>query len=243
MFEELFLTVTLADIETARRFLTDTHDLDHPSILPWRSERARALAQLDRQDEAVELALAEAQLARRTGNSRGEGIALATAGAVARGRRGIEWLERSVELLAGTPAALEHARALVELGATLRRTRERTASREPLRRALQQAAQLGALPLAQRARDELRATGAHPRREALDGVDALTPTERRIAELAAQGMSNRAIAATLVVTAKTVEWHLSRIYGKLGVTGRAGLDPVLLAQAADDGAADQRKGS
>jgi DNA-binding CsgD family transcriptional regulator/tetratricopeptide (TPR) repeat protein len=232
-----------ADIETARRFLVDTHDLDHPSILPWRSERARALAQLDRQAEAVELALAEAQLARRTGNPRGEGIALATAGTIARGREGIEWLEHSVELLASTPAVLEHARALVELGATLRRTRERTASREPLRRALQQAVQLGAGPLAQRARDELRATGAHPRREALDGVGALTPTEHRIAELAAQGMSNRAIAATLVVTAKTVEWHLSRIYGKLGVSGRAGLAPALLGPAVEQGGASQREGT
>ncbi len=225
----------VTDIETARRFLTDAHDLDHPSILPWRSELARAFAHLDREDEAVELALAEAELARGTGNPRSEGIALATAGAIARGEQGTDWLERSIELLAQTPAALEHTRALVELGATLRRTRRRAAAREPLRRAVQRATELGATPLAQRARDELRATGAHPRREAVDGVDALTPTERRIAELAAGGMSNRAIAAILVVTAKTVEWHLSRVYSKLAVSGRAGLDPMLIPQLDDDG--------
>src|SRR5262249_915806 len=151
-------------------------------------------------------------LARAQQNPRNEGIALATAGAIARGERGIEWLQRAVALLAVTPAALEHARALAELGATLRRTRQRAAARAPLRHALQIATQLRAAPLAQRARDELRATGAHPRRAAIDGIDGLTPTERRIAELAAGGMSNRAIATTLVVTAKTVEWHLSRIY-------------------------------
>jgi DNA-binding CsgD family transcriptional regulator len=221
----------IVDIETAHRFLSATHDLDHPSILPWRSELARALAQLDRRSEGIDLALEEADLARRAGTERTEGIALATAGAIARGSRGIELLERGVRLLAHTPARLEHTRALVELGATLRRARERAAARDPLRRALQQAAELGAAPLVQRARDELRATGASPRRHAVDGVDSLTPTERRIAELAAQGMSNRAIAGTLVITAKTVEWHLSRIYSKLGVTGREQLDAGLLAAA------------
>jgi DNA-binding CsgD family transcriptional regulator len=80
------------------------------------------------------------------------------------------------------------------------------------------------VPLAERARDELAATGARPRRLAVDGVESLTPTERLIAALAAGGLSNRDIAAKLVVTTKTVEWHLGRVYRKLDVSGRDELD-------------------
>lgn len=212
------------DIRTARAFLWDTHKLDHPAILPWRSVTATALAQLGQTAKALDLALEEAALARKLEAHRAEGIALATAGAISRGRHGIELLEQALATLASTPAALETARALTELGATLRRERHRAAAREPLRRALDQATTLGATPLAQRARDELQATGARPRRAALHGAESLTPTEKRIVQLAAAGLSNRAIADSLVITAKTVEWHLSRIYSKLGITGRSQLD-------------------
>ena len=217
----------MADIRTADQFLRDTHDLDNPVILPWRTELARALARADRRDEAIELALEEADVARRFGSVRAEGIALATAGTIA---RDLAPLQRAVDLLKRTPAALERARALVELGATLRRHRERAAAREPLRHAMELATKLGAAPLAQRAQDELRATGARPRRVALEGVESLTATELRIAQLAASGCSNRQIADTLVVTVKTVEWHLGRIYGKLGVHGRHELDSFGLGE-------------
>jgi len=77
--------------------------------------------------------------------------------------------------------------------------------------------------LARRAHDELRATGARPRRTALAGVDALTPAEHRVATLAAGGHSNRAIAEQLYVTQRTVETHLTHIFQKLDVTSRADL--------------------
>jgi DNA-binding CsgD family transcriptional regulator len=212
------------DISTADSLLRGTHGIDHPTILPWRSVTASALARLGDSGKALQLALEEAELARRLGVHRAEGIALTTAGAIARGQRGIELLDQAVSTLSGTSAALEATRALLEFGATLRRERQRTAARGPLRRALWQATMLGAAPLAQRARDELQATGAHPRRAAMDGVDSLTPTEKRIAQLAAEGLSNRVIAETLVINRKTVEWHLGRIYSKLGITGRDQLD-------------------
>jgi DNA-binding NarL/FixJ family response regulator len=197
-------------------------------VLPWRSLRARALG--DR-EEGVRLALEEGELARRLGSDRARGTALCTAGALARGQRGQELLEQAVAALERTPAALEHARALLELGANLRRTRQRAAAREPLRRAFETATSVGAAPLAERARDELLRSGARPRRVALDGVDSLTPTERLIASLAAEGLSNKEIAAKLVVTTKTVEWHLGRVYSKLGVGGRRELDPAVLEPA------------
>jgi DNA-binding NarL/FixJ family response regulator len=78
----------------------------------------------------------------------------------------------------------------------------------------------GAVVLAERAADELRASGARPRRRAISGVDALTPSERRVAELAAGGRTNREIAQELFVTMATVETHLTRTYRKLDVSGR-----------------------
>lgn len=216
----------ISAIETARQHLWNTHRLDNPVVVPWRTELARALARQGEVERAASLALDEAALAQSLDSARAQGIALATAGTLA---RDVDLLARAVALLETTSAALERARALLELGATLRRTRHRADAREPLRRALALSDTLGAKPLAQRARDELAATGAHPRRVALEGVDSLTPTERRIAELASSGMSNRAIAETLVVTPKTVEWHLSRVYSKLGVRGRDKLSAILPA--------------
>ena len=85
----------------------------------------------------------------------------------------------------------------------------------------------GAIATAERARRELVALGARPRRLRLRGVDALTPSEHRIAGLAAAGLSNRQIAQELFVSPKTVESHLGQVYGKLGVSGRNGLAAVL----------------
>ena len=124
-------------------------------------------------------------------------------------------------MLRSSPALLERAHSLAELGAALRRAGQRAAAREPLAEALDLAARCGARPLAARAREELKAAGARPRREWRTGVEALTPSELRIVRLAAEGRTNREIAHELYVTLKTVEGHLSRAYTKLGIEGRA----------------------
>lgn len=85
----------------------------------------------------------------------------------------------------------------------------------------------GAEPLAARAEDELRSTGARPRRRAVTGLAALTPTELRVAKVAATGASNREIAQELFVTLATVETHLTRTYRKLDLAGRDGLAAAL----------------
>ena len=85
----------------------------------------------------------------------------------------------------------------------------------------------GAVPLAERALDELRATGARPRKLVSMGVDALTPQERRVAELAAEGHSNPEIAQALFVTRKTVETHLGHAYQKLDIGSREDLAQAL----------------
>ena len=130
-------------------------------------------------------------------------------------------------MLAASPARLEHARALADLGVALRHRRRIVEARDPLRQALDLAIRCDAPPLAERARSELRIAGARPRRPRLSGADALTPNERRIAALAAQGRSNRDIAQTLYVSHKTVEKHLTAAYRKLGVGARDELPSVL----------------
>jgi DNA-binding CsgD family transcriptional regulator len=132
-----------------------------------------------------------------------------------------------VRALAASPLRLEHGRALLELGTTLRHAGERGAARDALREALDIASRTESAWLARLVRAELEASGARPRRERLTGVEALTPSERRIAELAAEGLTNREIAETLWVTRKTVEYHLSRVYAKLGVPSRAALPTAL----------------
>jgi DNA-binding CsgD family transcriptional regulator len=118
-------------------------------------------------------------------------------------------------------------RALVDLGAALRRANRRAAARAPLAEALALAGPGGLRLLADRARRELHAVGARPRRDAVSGVDSLTPAEHRVATLAAQGHSNREIAQRLYVTRRTVETHLTHAFQKLGLATRAELTAVL----------------
>ena len=201
----------------------------NPAWAPWRSLAARAHFQLGERDAALALAEEELELATRVGTPIALGVALRGLGLVLGGDDGRARLEESVETLAATPAILEHAQALYELGALLRRDGKREAAREPLRRALELADGAGAGPIADRARAELLASGARPRRVALSGIEALTPSERRVVDLAGEGLTNREIAQNLFITVKTVENHLRSSYGKLGVTGKRDL-PAALAR-------------
>ena len=134
---------------------------------------------------------------------------------VAGGAEGEALLRESVACLEGAGIALERARALAELGVLVRATGRRSEARLMLRQALDVAHHAGAAPLADLAEAELRATGAKPRRVALSGVEALTASERRVAELAGDGLTNREIAQALFVTMRTVEGHLTRVFAKL----------------------------
>ncbi len=189
-----------------------------PLHSPWRSALALALPASGR-EEALALAGEELRLAAASGLSRPHGVALRAHGLLATGAGGIEALEASVALLERTPARLEHARSLVELGAALRRSGRRADAREPLAAARELAHACGADRLVARAADELRAAGARPRRIARTGPDALTASELRAARLVAQGRSNAEVAQELFVSLKTVETHLSGAYAKLGLAG------------------------
>ena len=195
-----------------------------------RSGAALALLRLGQRQDAVRLADAELADVRVFGAPRALGIALRVAGLARGGPEGLALLRESAATLDDSPALLERARSLAELGAALRRDGQRAAARDPLARALELAAGCGAGPLAARARDELRAAGARPRRPWRTGVDALTPSELRVARLAADGRSNREIAGELYVTLKAIEGHLARAYAKLGIEGRGQLADALVAE-------------
>ena len=207
--------------------------IDNPAAAPWRTAAAAAHSALGHPQEAAALAAEQLTLARQVGTPMALGAALrAHAVAAEAGHPGYaparESLAEAVSLLESTPARYELALALADLGAHLRRSGRRADARAPLRRALDLAQRTGASPLAERARQELLAAGARPRRTALTGPDALTSAERRVADLAADGLSNRQIAEHLFITQPTVETHLRHAFQKLGITSRADL-PAQLA--------------
>ncbi len=217
----------LASFEAAGRHLADRYRLWHPGMFAWRRVAALAAHLAGDEPRAAEHLRIAQDEARRAGVSTPVGEALRVAGIIAGGEAGVAHLRQAVAVLERSPAALEYARALVELGGALRRAGERAAARPPLRHGLELADRFAARPLAETALAELRASGARPRRVALSGADALTPTERRIAELAAAGRANPQIANVLYVTTKTVEWHLSHVYSKLDIASRDALPEAL----------------
>jgi DNA-binding CsgD family transcriptional regulator len=210
---------------------------DNPGTAPWRSWAAEGLRLLDRNDEARVLAADELALARRWGDPQTIGASLRVLGLVEGGTAGIGLLREAVEVLAGSQARLKHARALVDLGAALRRANQRTEARERLREGVDLAQKLGAFGLAGRANEEIAATGARPRKVFQTGLDALTASERRVGQLAADGMSNKEIAQTLFVTIKTVEVHLSHAYRKLEISSRGQLQRALVTPAPNSASA------
>jgi DNA-binding NarL/FixJ family response regulator len=194
---------------------------------------------LDRRPAARALAEEELWLSRETESAWAEVIALQALAAAAPESSG-ELLEEAVEIAGQRGLALEHARSLLALGAWHRRSGKRAVAIDLLRRALDQSGRCEALALEQRARAELSAAGLRPRRRQLTGADALTPAEARVAQLAADGASNRAIAQSLFLSLRTVETHLTRTYQKLGIESRAQLADAL---AAGEGPRQAERGS
>ncbi len=225
-------TVAIArgDVEAALADLLELGDqianqflIANPALLPWRSLAATTAASVGDRERARDLAAEELELARRYGAARPIGIALRAAGLVEGGESGLELLQESVRTLERSPATLELCRSRLELGAALRRLNRRREGREELRRALDFAHRLGLRALERRAREELEASGARLGRPELSGPESLTPSERRVAELAAAGHTNRAIAQQLFVSLRTVETHLTHVYQKLDVSSRSQL--------------------
>ncbi len=188
---------------------------------------ARALIAVGEQQRAVEWVEGMIDIARRWGAPATVAHALRAVAVVRGGDEGIGMFEEAVATLADSPRRIERAHALADLGEALRRSGRRSDARAPLREAVKLARQCGMARVAKRAHDELQASGETVRRYTPIGIESLTPSERRVAELAATGMTNRQIGQSLFVTIKTVEAHLSAAYDKLDIDGRRGLAAAL----------------
>jgi DNA-binding CsgD family transcriptional regulator len=214
-------------LELGRTLAAFGHVNPPASYPAWRSLAALEQHALGEAEEALALAQEEAVLSRAWGAPRTLGRSLRILGLIQGGDDGIACIREAVAVLEPSPARLEHAYALADLGAALRRANRRAEAREHLRLALELAQRSGATLLAEQTHEELIATGARPRRVVQTGAAALTPSERRIAAMAAEGLSNREIAQALFVTLRTVEMHLSNAFRKLDVSSRTQLAAAL----------------
>lgn len=207
-------------------------DVRNSVHLPWWVDASVLLATLDRHEEARGLAELGREQAERWGTARARGLARLALGVATTGPAGTAHLAAATELLAASPARAAEARAHHLLGQAHLYEGELRAAREHLRAAIDLAQRCGATALGATARKLLVSAGGRVRRPTASPPDLLTATERTVADLAGGGASNRAIAETLFVTVRTVETHLTSVYRKLGVAGRAELADGLRAVTA-----------
>jgi DNA-binding CsgD family transcriptional regulator len=196
--------------------------ITNPNVHEWRAGLVEVL-QVDDPDEATRVATDNLARAERAGSSRAVGIARRCLAGLAPPSARTDLLRESARALASSPARVERARSLLELGAVESRHGDRLAARAVLLESLQLATECGATKLAEQALEEAHRAGARPRRAWTTGRAALTPAERRVALLAADGRTNQEIAQSLFVTTKTVKAHLGSVYRKLSVSRRTDL--------------------
>jgi DNA-binding NarL/FixJ family response regulator len=199
----------------------------NPRFAEWRAEAALAHLALGEADRAEALAAQNLDLARAFEAASAVSVVLWVCGLVTGGAEGLALLAEAAAVPAGRHVDLEHAHALVDYGAALRRAGRRKPAPDVLRQGLDLASRCGAEALVARATSELHAAGARPRRAQLTGPEALTVSELRIARLAVDGATNREIAQTLFLSRRTVELHLTNAYRKLGISTRAELPATL----------------
>jgi DNA-binding CsgD family transcriptional regulator len=136
--------------------------------------------------------------------------------------------ERALELHERAARPFDRARTQLAYGELLRRSGRRVDARVPLRRSLETFDEIGAGPWGDRARRELRASGESARRRDASTVLELTPQEHQVVRLVKEGLSNRDVAGRLFLSPRTVEYHLSHVYQKLGVRSRGELVALAL---------------
>ena len=199
----------------------------NPVWIPARSLAALSLHHLGRDAEATALIEQELGFARSWGVPVGIAVSLRTLGLVTGGADGLAMLREAVDMLEPTTARLEHARTLVDYGGALRRSKQRIEARERLREGVEIAHRIGALALVVQANDELAATGARPRKVVQTGLETLTASERRVAQLAADDMSNKGHRSGAVRHRQDRRGALSSVYRKLEISSRRQLAPTL----------------
>lgn len=199
---------------------------DDPDLLPWRTAAALSAVRLGRGSEAVRLAREHVALARSTKAPYATALGLRTLAIVDVRLDQDRTLREARSVLATVPAARLAAQLDTDLAGVLMLTGAPDGPTEALsllRAAEQYAGRERLLPLQGRIRRLLERLGEPARPMLTEALAALTTAEARVATLAAGGLTNREIAVQLLVTVKAVEWHLSRVYRKLGIRSRSGL--------------------
>jgi DNA-binding CsgD family transcriptional regulator len=207
--------------------LARTEGIEEPGLTRYVPDAVEALIELDRFNEATELLSWYEGNALRLGrhgaiaaSHRCRGLLAAASGRL---EEAPSVFERALAEHEAVPLPFDRARTLLVYGAALRRAKRKADARDRLEQATAAFEALSASAFAARARAELARIGGRRRSEG-----GLTATERQIAELVAEGRSNKEVAAALFVTVKTVEANLSRVYAKLGLRSRAELARHLL---------------
>jgi DNA-binding CsgD family transcriptional regulator len=203
--------------------------LTHPMIALFMThDFVEAAARADRVDVALTSLAAFEDWSRAVDQRWAAGTLAHARGLLATGEQAESLLAEALRLHPRTVRPFEHARAALAYGAQLRRDRKRGRAREHLRTAMTIFEELGAEPWEERARAELRATGETINRGDPSALLRLTPQELRIARLVSDGLSNKDVAAHLFLSHRTVEYHLYKVFTKLGIASRAELARIEL---------------
>jgi ATP/maltotriose-dependent transcriptional regulator MalT len=227
------VSAALGDVEAAVGYFVQAGQLApdaETDVLPWRAGAALAHLRNGNARAAGELAREHVELARRSGTPYAMAGALRTLAAVDAGPDRIQHLLRARAVLAGTAARRLAAQIDTDLAGLLLLTHAPDAEERALallRSAEDHAGRQELWPLHGRVRRLLDRLGEQPRKVQTEAMAALTASERRVARMAADGLTNRQIANELVVTVKAVEWHLSHVYRKLGISSRTNLSATL----------------
>jgi ATP/maltotriose-dependent transcriptional regulator MalT len=202
--------------------------VDELVISPWALyELAEAAVRSGQRKRAAAAADRLSEIAAASASDWARGAAARSQALLAKGRAAEDLYREAVELLSRTRMAAHLARARLSYGEWLRRENRRVESRDQLRVAYEMLTAMGAEGFAERARRELQATGQMVRKQTVETRDELTAQERQIARLAGDGRTNPEIGAELFLSARTVEWHLRKVYPKLGISSRRQLQEAL----------------
>ena len=197
-------------------------------ISPWaRYELVEAAVRSDERERAAEAAGQLSEIAAASGTDWARGAAARSLALLADGPAADELYGEALDRLGRTRMAAHLARARLCYGEWLRRQNRRAEARSQLRPAYEAFTAMGAQGFAERARRELQATGEKVRRRVEDTRADLTPQEEEIAQLARDGRTNPEIGAQLFIGARTVEWHLRKVFAKLEIGSRRELDEAL----------------
>lgn len=206
------------------------YEMEMPNGTGWALPEVVEAAVRNRRPDVARAAMAQLTKHTLDGSDWAEGIEARCRALVSEGESAERWYAEAVKRLSRTPFRPELARAHLLYGEWLRREGRRVDSRQQLQSAYDMFSAMEAEAFAERTRRELLATGGKVRKRDVSTANELTPQEEHIARLARDGRTNAEIGAELFLSVRTVEWHLGKVFMKLGVRSRRDLQGALPAR-------------